>query len=153
MRAPLTAAVAMIGALALAGCGGSSAEPEASDSAVPLGPDRWMEDVYADATDVTLSQMVLPGTHDSGSSWLPCAVGRGGKCASTQAWASRNRTTNRSPPSISWARNPRTKRAGIPLVRNIKVKAVAKWVQYPARSSAKNALIASSPRGKRMSSR
>lgn len=37
-----------------------------------------MEDVYADATDTTLGQMILPGTHDSGSAGIdnsePCDI-------------------------------------------------------------------------------
>jgi hypothetical protein len=60
--------IGMAGALlALAACGGSAEEPIASGTPIPLGPDRWMEDVYANDTSVTLGEMVLPGTHDSGS--------------------------------------------------------------------------------------
>lgn len=54
-------------ALLIAGCGSGAQEPAASETAVALGPDRWMEDVYADAAETTLGAMVLPGTHDSGS--------------------------------------------------------------------------------------
>ncbi len=60
-------AIAAAAVLALSACGGSAEEPAESGTPVPLGPDRWMEDVYADAPDVTLGAMVLPGTHDSGS--------------------------------------------------------------------------------------
>lgn len=64
--------------LALAACGGSAEEPLASETPVPLGPDRWMEDVYAEVSSVTLGAMVLPGTHDSGSYGIdvvkPCDI-------------------------------------------------------------------------------
>ena len=66
-RHGVTAAFAALGvtaALALAGCGGSSSS---GTSASPLGPDRWMEDVYSAAPNTPLGQAVLPGTHDSGS--------------------------------------------------------------------------------------
>lgn len=58
------AALGVTAAVALAGCGGSSSS---GTSASPLGPDRWMEDVYSAAPNTPLGQAVLPGTHDSGS--------------------------------------------------------------------------------------
>ncbi len=65
------AAVVVAGGLALglAACGGGNgAEPaNSSASAAALGPDRWMEAVYADHPDTPLGKLVIPGTHDSGS--------------------------------------------------------------------------------------
>lgn len=67
MRLTRLGAVAFGAAMLIAGCGSGAEEPQASETAVALGPDRWMEDVYTDAPDTTLGAMVLPGTHDSGS--------------------------------------------------------------------------------------
>lgn len=74
------AALAAASLLLIAGCGSSDAgtQPEAQASQTALGPDRWMEDVYADKPDTTLGQMVLPGTHDSASAGIntqtPCPL-------------------------------------------------------------------------------
>jgi hypothetical protein len=67
LRTTTILASAVASLAVLAACGTGAEEPVESGTPVPLGPDRWMEDVYADAADVTLGEMVLPGTHDSGS--------------------------------------------------------------------------------------
>lgn len=90
MRALTPAALLLTSALALTACGGSgeadsnsaagggSTASAEGASGVPLGPDRWMEDVYGQATDTTLGEMILPGTHDSGSAGIddsePCDI-------------------------------------------------------------------------------
>ncbi|MCB9413363.1 MAG: hypothetical protein H6525_11075 [Actinobacteria bacterium] len=67
MRLNPLAGAGVAALLVLAACGGAAEEPAASETAVALGPDRWIEDVYAADPSVTLGEMILPGTHDSGS--------------------------------------------------------------------------------------
>lgn len=93
MRAITPAALLLTSALALAACGGSSDSADSGSAAggdtsasadatsgngAPLGPERWMEEIYAAAPDTTLGQMILPGTHDSGSAGIdntePCDI-------------------------------------------------------------------------------
>lgn len=90
MRALAPAALLLTSALALTACGGSdnaadsgnatsgSSATASAEATAPLGPDRWMEDVYGEATDTTLGEMIIPGTHDSGSARIddsePCDI-------------------------------------------------------------------------------
>lgn len=80
IRHALTPAVLTAAAVVLAACGGGNgAEPaNSSESAAALGPDRWMEAIYANHPDTPLGQVIIPGTHDSGSYGInvnaPCPI-------------------------------------------------------------------------------
>jgi len=78
MNRQLMAAGALAIGVLMAACGTSAEDPETSPSVEQLGPDRWMEDVYGESPETTLGQMILPGTHDSGSYGIdvtaPCDI-------------------------------------------------------------------------------
>lgn len=78
LRTTTLLATAVASLAVLAACGSGAEEPVESGTPIPLGPDRWMEDVYSAHTEVTLGDMVLPGTHDSGSYGIdveaPCDI-------------------------------------------------------------------------------
>lgn len=83
MRHHAIAAIFLAGSLALAACGGGNtgeptSTPTQETAAAALGTEQWMEDVYADSPQTTLGQMIIPGTHDSGSAYIddtePCDI-------------------------------------------------------------------------------
>lgn len=68
-----TLAVAVV---ALSGCTVMAAEPAGPGPAAGVDTADWMQTVFADHQDVTLGQVLIPGTHDSGTSGIvvsePC---------------------------------------------------------------------------------
>ena len=83
MRALTPAALLLTSALALTACGGGTtgeptSTPSEATAVADLGTEQWMEAVYSQAPQTTLGQMIIPGTHDSGSAYIddtePCDI-------------------------------------------------------------------------------
>ena len=76
MRRTVATALGLVTVLGLvAACGQQPAQPQGDPQSEP-GSARWMETTFADHSDRTLGQMLIPGTHDSGTSQIrvtpPC---------------------------------------------------------------------------------
>ena len=68
--------IAVIALGALSGCTVMAAEPAGHGPAAGVDTANWMQAVFADHQDITLGQVMIPGTHDSGTSGIavsePC---------------------------------------------------------------------------------
>lgn len=76
MRRSLAIALGLVALLGfIASCGQQPAQPQ-SDSQSEPGSATWMETTFANHPEWTLGQMLIPGTHDSGTSQIqvnpPC---------------------------------------------------------------------------------
>lgn len=60
----------------LSSCSGNPAQPADTPKPTSSAASSWMETTYRDHPDVTLGQILIPGTHDSGSGFIntkePC---------------------------------------------------------------------------------
>lgn len=77
LPAGTVAAAALMIMAFVAGCGQQPAQPDSNPQSEP-GSATWMETTFANNSDWTLGQMMIPGTHDSGTAGIrvnpPCTT-------------------------------------------------------------------------------
>lgn len=76
-RRPAIAAAMFVFILCLSSCKTNPAQPVQTPNTTSAATSSWMESIYQNRPDVTLGEILIPGTHDSGSAFInttgPCA--------------------------------------------------------------------------------